>query len=158
MPSPPPPLTRSALAEALPPQPINPPLLAHTNTHTHCRRDLSVHVDHIFISHPHVVCSAFFYMVSSSFPHTRQQQPGAHTAPCCVTCLTGETKRSGTEASICAWLITHPPPHPPHSIHGCTCSGLAANSTPVGTSPTTVVKSLSSSPFLFSGLVSFSKL
>lgn len=31
-----------------------------------------------------------------------------------------ETKRSGTEASICVWLIIHSSPHPPHSTLGCT--------------------------------------
>lgn len=74
------------------------------------------------------------------------QQTGACAAPCCVTCLTGETKRSGTEASICAWLITHPPPHPPHATHGCTCLRLAAISTPVGISRTVVVTFVSLSP------------
>lgn len=40
-------------------------------------------------------------------PHFFSQQP--HTAPCCVTCLTAESQRSGAEASICTRLIIHPP-------------------------------------------------
>uniref|UniRef100_A0A7N6FDU8 Alkylglycerone-phosphate synthase n=1 Tax=Anabas testudineus TaxID=64144 RepID=A0A7N6FDU8_ANATE len=107
-------------------------------------------VRHRLISHSHVCLHAstcihhcvfvFCCLVFVLFFCSCTQQTGEHTAPCCVTCLTGETKRSGAEASICAWLITHPPPpHPPQSTHGCTCLGLAAISIQVGTSPTVVV-------------------
>lgn len=54
-------------------------------------------------------CGARFLSAVPSTPPPPffSQQP--HTAPCCVTCLTAESQRSGAEASICTRLIIHPP-------------------------------------------------
>lgn len=115
-------LSGSASAKAFKP--------ARTNGHTHTIGQTFVpkkyNVSRSLIQHAHVVRLA----LSPRFHHPFFQQPRVHTAPCCVTCLTGETKRSGTEASICAWLIIHPAPHPPHCTHGCTCSEPPAISPP----------------------------